>query len=1360
MTYGSGYKVTEQIVGNCPTTKVKLGGVELGAVIDSGSQVTTITSTCFHQLFPQSSLMEINWLKLSAANGTNIPYTGYFECNVEVGGRDIPGRGILVTSSGSSSSCPVLLGMNVLRDLPNDILANLIGADVSNIPGINATARTIIGLVRIAGKDKMRIPAQSTQIVEVTGPTCSSKKAVVVDSIVQTPKGIALNPTVTYSPKGRMFLQLVNTTSEDIFLKARTPIGSVQEASCIDDCSVTCERVQVSDKESQPADAQNLMNTTGLLWEGLSPHQRQQAEALLTKNADVFACSDADLGRTTTVTHKIRTVDDEPVRLPYRRISPTQLEEVKEHIRQLLEKDVIRPSTSPYASPIVLVRKGDGSLRLCVDYRKLNQKTRKDAYPIPRIDESMDSLHGAQWFSTLDLLSGYHQVEMDENDRQKTSFTTPFGLYEYVRMPFGLCNAPGTFQRLMQACLGDQFFSSVLCYLDDVLVYSNTFEDQLERLDRVFARLRQHGLKVKPSKCELFRPEVKYLGHKVSREGVQTDPAKLEAVRNWPTPTSVKELRSFLGFCSFYRRFVKGFSQIAGPLHNLVASLCDNMKAKKTTAFQWDSTHQAAFDQLQQALCEPPVLGYADFTQPFEMEVDASLHGLGAVLYQRQEGKRRVIAYASRTLRGAEKNMDKYSSMKLELLGMKWAITDKFRDYLIGSKFVVFTDNNPLAHLDNAKLGATEQRWVGALSVFDFDIKYKPGAANRAADGLSRRPQTTNNERVEHRTSDACCQTVGVTKIPSEIHQTFVEVNNINQGVETNGDQDGRSTSTPTPFPNYTHEQLEEFQRKDPTISRLRHFWEKQQKPDAHQRTQEEETVILLLRQMDKIKERDGLLYRVCEDENLWQLLLPRTLVDDVLQACHDQAGHQAVKRTTSLIRSRCYWPRMTIRIAEWCEQCDRCTKAKNPPRVREPIRGMVASRPNELLAIDFTVLERDATGRENVLVMTDVFSKYSLAVATRNQTAETTARTLVKEWFTKFGVPQRIHSDQGRNFESSLIQSLCRQYGVQKSHTTPYHPEGNGQAERFNRTLHDLLRTLTSEKKRRWSECLPEVLYAYNATQHSSTGFAPFYLMFGRDPKLPVDFLLGESPQGEDVGVNGWVANHTEAFQWAFEKAGERMARETTYRTAHFNKSARERPIGIGARVYRKNHPLGRHKIADKWQPTVYKVVSRPRGAAVYVIEKADGAGDRRTVHRREIRECPTSPETKPAKHKGRRKDTQQRAAESSADEADSSSSSGLEPVIVHGPPDEESSEESSSSQATDSSDDDSPPAPPRRSLRSTKGKNSNPFNEPRSIITAQTHLIGGDPNETHTTSHDLIEKLQRGIDSDLFWDDDYSHY
>ena len=303
---------------------------------------------------------------------------------------------------------------------------------------------------------------------------------------------------------------------------------------------------------------------------------------------------------------------------------------------------------------------------------------------------------------------------MDEKDRPKTAFITPFGLFEYLRMPFGLTNAPASFQRLMQRCFNDYIFQILLVYLDDIIVYANSFEEHLQRLDKVLTRLREHGLKLKPSKCTFLAEKITYVGHELSSNGVSPNPDKISAVADWKQPTGVKELRSFLGFCGYYRRFVNQFAQIAGPLHELVNSCLHELKVNKRLsvpfAHRWSRECQAAFEELKERLTSAPVLAFPDFTQPFRLETDASNDGLGAVLSQLRDGKYRVIAYASRRLRPTERNMQNYSSMKLELLALKWAVTEKFRSYLLGAEFEVFTDNNPLSHLQTAKLGAVEQR--------------------------------------------------------------------------------------------------------------------------------------------------------------------------------------------------------------------------------------------------------------------------------------------------------------------------------------------------------------------------------------------------------------------------------------------------------------------------------------------------------------------------------------------------------------------------------------------------------------------------------------------------------------------------
>ncbi|GFO36958.1 Pol polyprotein [Plakobranchus ocellatus] len=308
------------------------------------------------------------------------------------------------------------------------------------------------------------------------------------------------------------------------------------------------------------------------------PHEEKTAlHSFLMKNLDMFSWTPLDLGYTNAVRHKIPVLSDTPIAQAYRRIPPSQFEDVRQHIQELANKGIIKPSSSPYASPIVVVRKKDGSIRLCIDYRKLNAITRKDAFPLPRIDESFDSLCGAKYFSTLDLASGYHQVAMEETDQEKTAFMTPFGLYEFTRMPFGLSGAPATFQRLMQSSMNDLVLRIILVYIDDVLVFSGDFDDHIKRLETLFNRLRELGLKLNPEKCQFGAREVHYLGHIISKEGVATDPDKVSAVNEWPTPKTTRELRSFLGLASYYRKFIEGFAKIAKPLHQLTSRVNEQL---------------------------------------------------------------------------------------------------------------------------------------------------------------------------------------------------------------------------------------------------------------------------------------------------------------------------------------------------------------------------------------------------------------------------------------------------------------------------------------------------------------------------------------------------------------------------------------------------------------------------------------------------------------------------------------------------------------------------------------------------------------------------------------------------------------
>ena len=398
-------------------------------------------------------------------------------------------------------------------------------------------------------------------------------------------------------------------------------------------------------------------------------------------------------------------------------------------VQQMLSSGVIRPSNSPWASPVVTVKKKDGSLRFCVDFRQLNAATMKDAHPIPRIDDLLDALHGARWFSTLDLKSGYWQVPIQERDKQKTAFHTSSGqLLEFNQVPFGLCNAPATFFGLIDHVLAGLHWETCLFYLDDIIVFAATWEEHLDCLRQVFEHLRHAQLKLGTDKCTFAAKEVSYLGHRVTEKGLLPDPSLLAATREISPPKNTMGVRSFLGLAGYYRRYVKNFAAIAGPLHALT---------RKDAVFHWGPDCQDAFDHLKTLLTTSPITAFPDFSLPFRLYIDASTSGFGAILAQVQEGKECITCCTSHSLNPAEKA---YPATKLECLTIVWAVA-KFRPYLMSMTFEVYTDHYTLQWLKTIRTGsALLHRWSAALEEYDFTVKHHPGKSQTHADGLSRLP--------------------------------------------------------------------------------------------------------------------------------------------------------------------------------------------------------------------------------------------------------------------------------------------------------------------------------------------------------------------------------------------------------------------------------------------------------------------------------------------------------------------------------------------------------------------------------------------------------------------------------------------
>ena len=1398
--------ILSKAVGKCPTTTVQLGRVDVCCLIDTGAQVSTLTESFFRENFTEEVTEVSNFIQISTASGCDMPYLGYVELDLSTLGHTFKKMGFLVVRDPVGTSIerrkklvPGVLGCNILTAIKDQLTA-VLGLDyLSNLQKLstnsdileclaifNSNCEAISnsnceaadrGKVRVAGPDKILVPARSLQIVECTGNTLHeepfSTMVESLDSITAAlPCGLAVGRCLVDTTSGRFPVQIANLSTRDIYLRPRTPVGvmttvrpqaSRTRVREVDNHHVVVEEVNSIagvEPDNISEEFQRIVSQIDIA-ENMPEASRDTLYRTLKKHLNVFSKSEDDIGYCTAIEHKINLTDDGPVRLPHRRVPPHQWPAVREHLKKMLEAGIIKPSCSPYASAVVVVQKPDGKLRLCVDYRRLNSKTYKDAYPLPRIEEALEALNGARYFSSLDLAHGFYQIPLSPHDAEKTAFRAGTGgLFEYTRMPMGLCNAPGTFMRLMDKLFGEENFQTILIYLDDILVFGKTPEEMLQRLDMVLSRLAQYNLKVKPSKCSMFKESLQYLGHLISNDGILPDPGKIEAVRDWKQPTTESELRGFLGLSGYYRRFVPQYAKIASPLHNLLGnSGASNKKPKKLRnstgpwCSRWSTECTKAFNDLKERLISAPILGYPDFKLPFILETDASFAGLGAVLSQQQGNSKVVISYASRSLRETEKNMSNYSSMKLELVALKWAISDKFRDILIGSRFTVYTDNNPLSYLQStAKLGAVETRWAAELASFEFDIKYRSGIENGNADALSRNPTDVNAtcesvlvEDVQHAMTTLTPGTLIPTPLrrimPMVPARVYVEESNIN---------DRSCCNNATSLPSLSIDDLAKFQEQDVPIRTVcQYLTADEELPVQGQDFSAE--VKLLWKSRKYLKIIDGVLYRcvTVKGRNIQQIVLPESLKSTVLSALHDNMGHQGAEKTCQLVHSRCYWPRMAQEIAQYCERCTRCMLAKRGKKINSPMGSLQAKAPLEVLAIDFTLLDQASNGMENALIMTDVFTKYTLAVATKDQKAATVARVLVKEWFVKLGVPLRIHSDQGRNFESQLIQRLCDMYGIVKSRTTPYHPAGNGQCERFNRTLHDRLRVLSQEKKKRWPEHLAELTYAYNSTPHSSTGYSPYYLLFGREPRLMITSSLGVEPNDgfEGKDITDWVSEHRKRLEEAQLQAQRSVETETLRRQQRHASTVNDRGFVIGSKVYLRNHVLGRHKIQDTWGSIPFMVVETKPGN-VYVVQPAESEGAAKTVNRTglldsgEIYDIPDVADTN-QQHGIPNED--KRETDSSSDESTPEEEEMLlvrdarqdtrdiddgydEPVLPASPDlgerstdmesDENPVEAQGSLDSTYDEEQEEPSGGPRRTARTTAGVHSNPHALPKSAV------------------------------------------
>lgn len=886
---------------------------------------------------------------------------------------------------------------------------------------------------------------------------------------------------------------------------------------------------------------------------------------------DLFT-EDVTDSATTKIKHSINTIADNPIYQKPFRLPQVQQQEVRKQIDKLLKEKIIQHSESPWASPVHLVQKktdqsGQIKWRMVVDYRRLNEQTKSDKFPLPNIEELFSKLQGNNYFSTLDLTSGYHQILMEPNSVEKTAFSTSDGHYEFLRMPFGLKNAPATFQRMINNVLKQEISNNTaLVYLDDIIVYSKTKQDHINKLQQVFESLRKANLKVNKNKCVFMQEEIEFLGHVLNKDGLKPNQKKIEAIRNYPMPTTLRQLRGFLGLIGYYRKFVPNLSGITKPLTEATK--------KDAVINPNDKRYKEAFHTCKNLLINAPILAFPDFKKTFIITTDASDVALGAVLSQDNH----PIAYASRTLSETER---KYNTTEKELLGVLWAIT-QFRPYVYGRQFILRTDHKALIWL--TKLKEPNQRltrWKLKLQDYDFKIEHVNGKDNHVADALSRIELHNTDSDTTPPNDNVSLNSLRVN-VTTRMEPLISDMSSPSETVHSNQQESDGGIPIVQAFPPKRLHRVVFEMAPFKKAKKENNTWYFYIPPN-----QEEETIKqFMIEYLNHEKyafiiPNDELYYKVSEvyrkyfdHSKLKPARYTKSLIeiDDpneqitLIKQCHLQNNrHHGIESVYKQLREKYYWENMRKQIKKLILKCEPCRKEKynRHPNITLATETETPLKPMEIWHIDFMSLERDW-----YLTIIDKFSKYAIVKPTQKSLVYNT----LSEIFAMIGAPNKIVHDGEQSFCSEILKELFQTYNITNHTATPQHHKSNSDVERLHNTLQELFR-LQRDSELDKNQKINFITHSYNNTTHSSINMSPFEVHFGRKPKLRCFDNL-------KVAIQNYTAEQKDFTKELNKNVHKVLIENKTKRNEYVNAKMRpQKNFKVGDIAYLKNSKAERHK-------------------------------------------------------------------------------------------------------------------------------------------------------------------------------------
>ncbi len=848
--------------------------------------------------------------------------------------------------------------------------------------------------------------------------------------------------------------------------------------------------------------------------------QREQLSKILWKYGKLFDVSEPskiDM----ILKNAIDTGTHRPIHTPPYRKSNKDQETLRKETDKLLKNGIIEHSTSPWSSPVVLVKKKDGTTRFCVDYRRLNQITTKDAFPLPRIDDIYDQLTKATYFTKFDFKAGYFQVPLDKADRPKTAFSTRDGHFQFKVLPQGLTNGPPTFQRIVNQILGPNRWKHMLAYIDDIIIYSQNFTEHVQHIEEVCSLLDEANFKLNVDKCEVARMEISFLGHLIKAGTIKPDPENIRGLTETREPTSAEEAFRFVKAAEYYRKFIPKFSLIAAPLHKYSPTTLQQQNINKKSKFELSDEARTAFHHLKNILTTDLILDLPDETLPFKLQTDASVDGIGAVLLQITPNGDRPLAYMSKKLTKTQIN---WATIEQECYAIVQAV-EKWDKYLRGHEFILETDHEPLVHLPNKEqVNKRCERWRLKLAEYRFKVKHIQGKKNNMADYLSRSPVDNAEEDIDERIqyeskstqTDLLHPSLNNILVPLKIATAITRA-------QARLQKHTIPTSPAKSIDDKTNELIpngKEAKRKEP-IAKTSDENPNKIIPfdmDDLRKCQDDDTRVQEIKKNIKNQKHyaieDGILLRKQQSPLRSVPFVPvGRMRADILKIYHDTPGngaHFGRDKTTRKIQERYYWPTMTADIRNHLNSCLPC--AQNNHHRQKPPGKLKPIPPPEgiwkLLSMDFhgPIIPTSTRGNKYIISLTDVLSKFVITKAVRDCTAATAVNFLINDVILKYGTPTCILTDNGTHFTAQLMNNLFERLGVTHLYSTVYHPQTNGQIERFNATMDGKIAALCNERRTNWDEMLQFVTFNYNTSIHATTKQIPFEMMHGRQAILPFD--------------------------------------------------------------------------------------------------------------------------------------------------------------------------------------------------------------------------------------------------------------